>query len=223
MVYIGDGYRLLAGKENILGTDEWRFPNSEKWELDELYAGTPVSNQPSFTWRRKIRVQSPGYRWLDEGEIKPTTSQRQNSDKKSWAKSCLVGISAGRPNSYRVPIEPCQVAHYTKGENYCQVCGVATEPTHLPESVREAFSKEPIQKQDLSVPVKCGCKRHDIDPGGDIYAQHREWSRDLDSWGIHGECAQGSGVVDLHGVGVSKPIIQAGFEEQYGLEFEQWQ
>jgi hypothetical protein len=52
-------------------------------------------------------------------------------------------------------------------------------------------------------PTMCGCGRHEIDPKGDPYAQHREWSykHDPREWHMWSEAAHRS----VRGVGVSAP------------------
>ena len=119
---LGVGYRLLANNEKIRSTDEIAFNNvalntiawDDVWKDEVGLTVILATKQREYSqFRRKMHKESPGWRYLDYGEIIPAKAQKRVSRAQAqvdyWAPiivlSELASAFVNEDFAYRVPIK----------------------------------------------------------------------------------------------------------------------
>lgn len=170
MVDVGDGYRALEAHEMIREGDGVGFPGG--W----VRAGCRVGHAADigYPMRRRIRTESPGFRWLDEGERARKSDEHNLRHDDGWSSACEhAGDRIDGPMVFRRRID--------------------------------ALVSEPTNPSEIPNSSMCGCGKHEVDPRGDIYAQHQLWTRrrDIEQSDLSGEYCPVSELTHVPGIGIS--------------------
>lgn len=118
----GIGYRLLAAGETARELDECRLIAAGRWAQ---MSGTPFRVECENRVRRKIRRQSPGWRYMDKGEQKTDPDQFDGLD--GWVDTVESAseIPVRNATDYRRRI--CPDKHEMDERCICVRCGVTDE------------------------------------------------------------------------------------------------
>lgn len=203
------GYRLLKPHETIKKGDEYRYPTKKQgWHK----VGFSIGDQASLsTTRRKVRMQSPGWRYLDEGEqLLVTDEYREFESEDIWIEM---------PKLSRLEYG---TVHKSSDEYYRRK--YTNEPTFKPIEIKINLSKidngaVDRMKEALAMPKKpemvlCGCGHHHYPEGSDPYAAHRIWAQK----NVRTKEMFGSVVKATNGKDYAEPVVS--MQEQHGEEFE---
>lgn len=230
MIDPGPSFRLLAEGEIIQLGDITYSPGYKVWELhDERSKVLGVKFLSRYSpVRRPVRMQSPGWRYLDEGEL-PYKGDEWSQGPMGWTSCGCQSFAVG-------PGDADSVRRHWPDPESRQTSGTQTviAPNNETSEVLQQVPTESIVAQlyrfglqhplDEDIPIRkefpllCGCGHHDIEPGEDPYAAHTNYV-DLHV-GIESKFHVHTVDGFYKGIGISKPLREVGFSEQYGEEFE---
>ncbi len=188
---VGEGFRRLAPGERRRAGDEWCTYGD--WYLVINTLGSEIRDDALGAVRRAIRVceDDPTKRYLDEGE-KPRIGDEFKAIRVSfgwhrWSEhQTVVPAMVGEGDFRRVMRRSIETPASRSVEVHIE--------TTLPARIRPA---KPAR-------VRCGCNEHDVDPAGDLYAQHASYVRG--DFGLPEFCPENpNAVLDAPGIGISAP------------------
>ena len=162
MIDPGERYRLLAVGELVADGDEWVDRGTKIWH--RAVGLGRLCNADEGRYRRPIRIQSEGWRYLDPGEQLQAGDQVYLINDAQW-KRATIG-------------SPVYVVYKRKSEAFrrqittsSRVIGVA-----LNSSTAGGFIFIQVPKIELQL---CGCGQHSFDVSADPYAAHQSWVKAL--------------------------------------------
>lgn len=113
----GPGYRLLARGEIFLEGDEVAWKGPTIWEMAGL-AGDACDGFTGFA-RRPIREQSPGWRWLDTGEIVASSDEANTG----LYITVRPGEASAHCEAFRRRTDPVTIPHLEEIARAALQCG----------------------------------------------------------------------------------------------------